>query len=67
MVGHLTRANTDADTFCAVAENLARGLNNCASGRELISIGYVDDVETAAQLDSSSVVPVLHHGAFVSA
>jgi 2-phosphosulfolactate phosphatase len=60
-------ANRAADTFCTVAEDLAKAFNNCASGHELISIGYVDDVETAAQLDSSSVVPVLHHGAFASA
>jgi 2-phosphosulfolactate phosphatase len=59
-------ANTVADTFCAVARDLAAALYDCARGRELISIGYVDDVETATQLDSSSVVPRLQHGAFTS-
>lgn len=60
-------ANTAADTFRAVTSDLTPALTNCASGRELISIGCTDDVETAAQLDSSSVVPLLDDGAFRSA
>jgi len=59
-------ANAAADTFHALASDLAEALTNCASGRELITIGYADDVDTAAQLDSSMVVPLLQQGAFIS-
>jgi 2-phosphosulfolactate phosphatase len=67
MASHLPEANTAADTFRAVASDLTPALTNCASGRELISIGCTDDVETAAQLDSSPVVPLLDDGAFRTA
>jgi hypothetical protein len=48
-------------------QRLATVVNNCASGRELISVGYTHDVEVAAELDGSSVVPRLQHEAFTSA
>ncbi len=38
-----------------------------AGGRELIEIGFADDVRTAAQLDCSGVVPLLRDGAFIPA
>lgn len=58
-------ANAAADTFRALAGDLADVLAACASGHELITIGYADDVDTAAQLDSSTVVPLLYQGAFI--
>lgn len=42
-------------------------LASCASGRELIGMGYADDVHTAAQLDNSYAIPVLRDGAFIAA
>jgi 2-phosphosulfolactate phosphatase len=42
-------------------------LANCASGRELIEIGYPQDVPIAAELDGSVAVPVLHNDAFTPA
>jgi 2-phosphosulfolactate phosphatase len=57
-------AHAAADTFHTLRSDLFDALNNCASGRELIAIGYSDDVHTAAELDSSAAVPLLHRGAF---
>jgi 2-phosphosulfolactate phosphatase len=42
----------------------ADALNGCASGRELITAGYEQDVQTAAKLDISHVVPLLRDGRF---
>lgn len=50
--------------FRAVRPRLATELHDCASGRELIAKGYADDVRLAAEVDASTVVPVLSDGAF---
>jgi 2-phosphosulfolactate phosphatase len=50
--------------FAAVAGNLTAALSTCASGRELIEMGYADDVLTAAGLDQGRSVPILSSGAF---
>jgi 2-phosphosulfolactate phosphatase len=42
----------------------ATQLHHCASGRELITAGYAQDVQIAAELDVSHVVPLLRDGAF---
>lgn len=66
MGGHLPRGERRCRHLPRTRpSNLAETLTNCASGRELIAIGYADDVETAAQLDSSTVVPPLRQGAFI--
>lgn len=52
--------------FRAVEPHLADELAASASGRELAAIGFAGDVAVAAELDSSDVVPVLTHGAFVA-
>jgi 2-phosphosulfolactate phosphatase len=38
----------------------------CSSGRELIEQGFAEDVAIAAELDSSTAVPVLRDGAFTA-
>nr|WP_153413734.1 2-phosphosulfolactate phosphatase [Nocardia macrotermitis] len=52
------RASHDAVT------DLPALIRDCASGRELTAIGFAEDVEIAVEIDSSTVVPVLHDGAF---
>ena len=42
----------------------ATQLQHCTSGRELITAGYEHDVQIAAELDLSHVVPLLRHSAF---
>jgi 2-phosphosulfolactate phosphatase len=39
-------------------------LRECASGRELVEAGFAEDVHMAAEVNCSSVVPVLMDGGF---
>jgi 2-phosphosulfolactate phosphatase len=50
--------------FASVADDLTAALSACASGRELLEIGYSDDVLTAGELDQGSCVPSLVGDAF---
>jgi 2-phosphosulfolactate phosphatase len=45
--------------YLRVAPRIGDALYECASGRELIGGGYRRDVDIAAELDASDVVPVL--------
>lgn len=59
-------ARCAASAFEACRPDLREMLLACSSGLELTAIGYESDVEIAAQLDASQVVPVLNgEGAFV--
>lgn len=51
--------------FRAVEPAIAEALLACASGQELVADGFADDVLMAAEVDVSSVVPVLRGDAFV--
>ena len=53
-----------ADAFSTVADSLPASVHGCASGRELSAAGFAEDVDVAAELDVSEVVPVLTDGAF---
>ena len=57
-------ASTAADLFDAVKPGLAQIMLDCVGGRELDAMGFRSDVEVAAELDVSRVVPVLADGAF---
>lgn len=46
--------------FRAAQDHHLAYLQNCASGQELISMGYPEDVELAAQWNQSGAVPVLN-------
>ncbi|WGV62583.1 2-phosphosulfolactate phosphatase [Brevibacillus brevis] len=46
--------------FRATQDHLPAYLQKCASGQELISMGYPEDVELAAQWNQSGAVPVLN-------
>ncbi|MCU1537889.1 MAG: hypothetical protein JWP82_2240 [Humibacillus sp.] len=50
--------------WLAVEHEVAASLRASASGRELIQQGWPDDVEIAAELDTSTAVPVLCDGAY---
>ncbi|MFF9572451.1 2-phosphosulfolactate phosphatase [Streptomyces sp. NPDC014685] len=47
--------------------DIGTAVADCASGRELIGLGYADDVAVATELDACAIVPVLVDGAFTAA
>jgi 2-phosphosulfolactate phosphatase len=59
-------ASAAAAAYDAIGD-VAAALHDCASGRELDAIGFGTDVDIAAELGASSVVPVLRDGVFVDA
>jgi 2-phosphosulfolactate phosphatase len=60
-------ARVAEQAFRAVADRLPDQLRACASGRELVDATFGVDVDVAADLDVSDVVPVLRGGAFEAA
>ncbi|EON25813.1 hypothetical protein CF8_0048 [Nocardioides sp. CF8] len=60
-------ARVAEQSFRAARPDLDAELAACAGGVELAAAGYADDVEVAAQLDVSRVVPMLEAGSFVAA
>jgi len=52
-------AQVAAAAFRAIEPNLAEGLRDCASGRELTEDGFDQDVTLAAELDADPVAPLL--------
>jgi 2-phosphosulfolactate phosphatase len=60
-------ARTAEAAYRAVEPVLAEALCACASGRELAAAGFTEDVELAAVLDGSDVVPVLSGRSFTRA
>lgn len=65
--GFSPEAGAAADLYDASAARLGELVHGCVGGRELAGKGFASDVEVAAGLDSSAVVPVLVDGAFVAA
>lgn len=53
-----------AELFDASLGSLCERMHSCVGGRELTSKGFGSDVDVAADLNSSSIVPVLTDGAF---
>lgn len=53
--------------FSAVESEIAGELARCASGKELIDIGFGEDVDAATEQDFSGHVPVLRDGRFTRA
>lgn len=53
-----------AALFDATVRELSDALRNCVSGKELAAKGFGADVDVAAALDASSVIPVLTDGSF---
>jgi 2-phosphosulfolactate phosphatase len=59
-------AEVAAAAFRHAQRDVRHYLEHCVSGRELIELGFTDDVRLAAALDVSRVVPGLRAGAFVA-
>jgi 2-phosphosulfolactate phosphatase len=62
--GFAPEAESAMAVFNATEPRLREALQACSSGRELISAGYPDDVEIAAELDAGFAVALLKDGAF---
>ncbi|MFF3865729.1 2-phosphosulfolactate phosphatase [Micromonospora sp. NPDC001898] len=58
-----------AMTLAALAStpDVPAAVRGCVSGRELVEVGFADDVEVAVQVGVSDVVPVLRQGVFSAA
>ena len=65
--GSLSPEATAAQAAHDAVTDLPDLIRNCASGRELATMGFAEDVEIAVEIDSSTVVPVLREGAFADA
>ncbi|WP_306330509.1 2-phosphosulfolactate phosphatase, partial [Streptomyces venezuelae] len=63
----LTPEATAAATLWSATEDPVAALHGCDSGRELYEYGFPQDVGVAAEIDSSTTVPVLVDGAFLEA
>jgi 2-phosphosulfolactate phosphatase len=59
-------ARSAAELFEVSLARLGDRLRGCVGGRELAGKGFGSDVDAAADLDASTVVPVLTEGAFVA-
>jgi 2-phosphosulfolactate phosphatase len=55
-----------AAVAAAQVDDLPTIVRDCASARELIARGHRDDVDFAAEIDVSQVVPTLRHGEFTA-
>ncbi len=60
-------ASSARAAFREAQPRLVDDLRHCSSGKELIEIGFGQDVEFAAQLDASRTAPVLSNDAFIDA
>lgn len=60
-------ARLAADAYRSVSTNLREELLACASGRELVDSGFGDNVEIAAAVNVTNVVPELVAGRFSAA
>ena len=63
-VPHSTESGVAADAFEAIRTRLPEALLECSSGRELVALGFGNDVALASELDVTDSVPRLEEGAF---
>lgn len=64
-VERLVLPSPNGSTICALlADDPGAALRACAGGRELVAAGFGADVDVAAAVDASDVLPVLQGGAF---
>jgi 2-phosphosulfolactate phosphatase len=60
-------AGAAVGAYAQVAGRIGEALEECASGRELLRYGFREDVEIAAELESSTAIPVLSGESFKGA
>jgi len=66
-VGDLSpEARSAVGAFAAARSDLAGWLKECSSGRELVAKDLEQDVAMAAELDCSTVCPILRGGAYLA-
>lgn len=67
--GGITAASPEARAAAAAyhdaRDDLPELLRLCESGRELITAGYHEDVDIAAEIGASGVIPILREGRFL--
>jgi 2-phosphosulfolactate phosphatase len=59
-------AQAAVSTFRAARDHLQDCLMDCASGRELVALGYARDVQIASELNVSGTVPVFRSAAYAA-
>jgi 2-phosphosulfolactate phosphatase len=69
IVSHLSgsrspEAQAAVAAFRAAEVDLLSSLRQCSSGKELIAMGFEDDIPPAAELDVDECVPILEDGAY---
>ncbi|MFC3993322.1 2-phosphosulfolactate phosphatase [Actinoplanes siamensis] len=64
VTGVSPEAEAAAAAYRHVAVDVRAALLDCVGGRELVEAGYQQDVEVAAELDMSDVVPILSGDSF---
>lgn len=64
--GTSLEAEHAAASYGLVEGRLSEALHRCSSGRELVGVGFADDVAAAADLDADDVVPVLGPDGFAA-
>lgn len=64
--GRSPEAQMAVSAFHAARDQLQDCLLNCASGRELVALGYALDVQIASELNVSDTVPVFRSGAYAA-
>ena len=63
--GHLSpEASAAVAAWEGAKQSIRSNIVNCASGQELLARGRLDDLEYAAEIGVSTVVPTLTDGAF---
>ena len=66
MGGWSPEAQVAGSAFRSARDHLQDSLMNCASGRELVALGYARDVQIASELNVSGTVPVFQSGAYAA-
>ena len=64
--GRSPEAQAAVSAFQAGRDQVQACVAQCASGRELVALGYEPDVQIASELDVSHTVPVFRSGAYAA-